>query len=380
MPIAAVPAAACFIEISGRRNRPCQLLHRVLPQLAGVPSGARQRREKGAMERRFSPNTGVLDASGRPTPGWGERGELRYLRSAIRAPAWRVKEWDWYQVSDGRYAVQFTYGHASYAGQVGVMFFDFASRRHLFTRDIILPLPFSSMHLPASAEEDSTLLYEKDDFLLRIEKRGRRRSIECRCEGFSASLAMEEGSAGSVAVNIPFRESPHAFYYNQKIGCMPAEGAVQAAGVQHCFGEDAFGLLDWGRGVWPFHNAWYWANAAGRLGGEVFGLNLGMGFGDTSAASENAIFYGGALHKLGPVQFTLGAGYNDDWHFTDLDGRLRLVMHPLYDRKTAIRLLWVNNSCHQMFGRFSGSVTLDDGSRLEVKDITGFAEHAINNW
>ena len=35
---------------------------------------------------------------------------------------------------------------------------------------------------------------------------------------------------------------------------------------------------------------------------------------------------------------------------------------------------------HQVFGKFSGSVILDDGSKLEIKDLLGFAEKVRNKW
>jgi hypothetical protein len=34
----------------------------------------------------------------------------------------------------------------------------------------------------------------------------------------------------------------------------------------------------------------------------------------------------------------------------------------------------------QVFGRFSGYVILDDGSRMEIRDLIGFAEEVRNNW
>ena len=45
----------------------------------------------------------------------------------------------------------------------------------------------------------------------------------------------------------------------------------------------AFGVLDWGRGVWTYHNVWYWGSASGLVDGVPFGFNIGYGFGDTSA-------------------------------------------------------------------------------------------------
>jgi len=33
-----------------------------------------------------------------------------------------------------------------------------------------------------------------------------------------------------------------------------------------------------------------------------------------------------------------------------------------------------------MFGRFTGTAVLDDGTALAVTDLISFAEHARNNW
>ena len=334
------------------------------------------------MQNRFTSPGPVLDEQGRPVAGWAASGLLQYNRKSIRAPFYRIKEWDWYQINDSRRALQFTCGHASYAGQVGVMLFDFATGEPIFTKDVILPLPFGSLHLEDSAEEDNILLYDKKGMKLRIEKQGETRRIECRCEGFEAEVTMERKTPHALVINVPFFESPHAFYYNHKINCMQAKGRAIVNGTEYTFGEkeEAWGLLDWGRGVWPFHNEWYWSNAAGRLKGEIFGFNLGCGFGDTGKATENCLFYKEGIHKLGQVRFVLGKGYHEPWKLVEEEGRLELTLHPVYDRETAVKLLWVNNNTHQMFGCFEGFAILNDGTRLAVEGITGFAEHAVNNW
>ena len=108
--------------------------------------------------------------------------------------------------------------------------------------------------------------------------------------------------------------------------------------------------------------------------------SIGCGFGNTDTASENILFYKGKSHKLGKVDFTLGKEYLDPWHLTDKEGRLDLTLTPMYDRTTRIKLLWVNNCCHQMFGTFTGKAILDDGTTLQINNIISFAEHAVNNW
>lgn len=161
---------------------------------------------------------------------------------------------------------------------------------------------------------------------------------------------------------------------------MTARGRAVCGGKEYIFGDGAFGLLDWGRGVWPFHNEWYWSNGTGTVDGKIFGFNLGTGFGNTSQASENMLFYNGKYHKLGRVHFDLDTEYMKPWRLYDDEGRLDLTLTPCYDRTTRMKVLFVDNCCHQMFGGFSGRAVLDDGTVLQIDDLQAFAEHAVNNW
>ena len=83
-----------------------------------------------------------------------------------------------------------------------------------------------------------------------------------------------------------------------------------------------YGTLDWGRGVWTYDNTWYWGSGNGTVGGKPFGFNIGYGFGDTSAATENILFYDGKGHKLDDVTFHIPEGdYMKPWTFSSSDGR-----------------------------------------------------------
>ena len=73
-----------------------------------------------------------------------------------------------------------------------------------------------------------------------------------------------------------------------------------------------------------------------------FGWNIGYGFGDTSAASENMLFYGGKAHKLSQVRFHIPQREGRDdflspWRFTSDDGRFEMKFVPILDREMCIR-------------------------------------------
>lgn len=183
----------------------------------------------------------------------------------------------------------------------------------------------------------------------------------------------------------PF-DKPGHFYYNQKINCMRAAGTVRIGGQTYTFDPaDSFGVLDWGRGVWTYHNTWYWGSASGQVDGVPFGWNIGYGFGDTSAASENMLFYGGRAHKLGQVTFHIPmAGKREDylapWRFTSDDGRFEMDFAPILDRAACTDVKLIKSDQHQVFGRFTGTALLDDGTPVRVKDLLGFAEKVENKW
>ncbi|MGX8681722.1 MAG: DUF2804 family protein, partial [Spirochaetales bacterium] len=59
----------------------------------------------------------LLDNSGElREPGWSRRMVQKYDRSMIRAPKWRIKEWDYYLVLSDSFAGAFTISDDGYIG------------------------------------------------------------------------------------------------------------------------------------------------------------------------------------------------------------------------------------------------------------------------
>jgi len=173
------------------------------------------------------------------------------------------------------------------------------------------------------------------------------------------------------------------FYYNRKINCLPAEGWLEERGSRvELKPAECLGNLDWGRGVWPYRSFWVWTTASGFLpDGRRIGLNLGYGFGDTSAATENAILLEGRVHKLGQVEYIYDSKHlSAPWSMRAPDGRLTLHFDPFYDRvaKTDFKLL--GSEVHQLFGHFHGTVQTDEGETIEIHDLVGTSEEHHAKW
>ncbi len=68
------------------------------------------------------------------------------------------------------------------------------------------------------------------------------------------------------------------------------------------------------------------------------------------------------------------------WKIYSSDNRFDMDFIPLLDRESAFDFKLMKSIQHQVFGHFTGRITLDDGTVLRVKDFFGFAEDVLNWW
>ncbi|MBR5996207.1 MAG: DUF2804 domain-containing protein [Eubacteriaceae bacterium] len=313
-----------------------------------------------------------------------------YDRKAIKAPALRIKEWDYYCITNDDYAVALTIDDNSYMGLDSISFMDLKSGTSI-TRSPMQLLTLGKKALPSSSDEGDIYSEGKGYFVSFVNKRSER-TITAHMDDFSGKeaidvdIALYDFPSESMVIATPFAGAPKAFYYNQKINCMRAKGIVRIGGTEYDFdGNDSFGVLDWGRGVWTYSNTWYWSSLSCAIDSIKFGFNLGYGFGDTSAASENMLFFDGKAHKLGKVVFDIPSMQGKDdfmsvWTIKDDEDRLELKMEPILNRSSLTDFKFLKSDQNQVFGRFSGRAVLDDETEVVIRGKTGFAEKVTNKW
>ncbi len=330
----------------------------------------------------------LLDARGALVEcGWARSETRRYRRAAIRAPWYRIKEWDYYCVLAGGFGLALTVADNGYMGFLAASWLDF--RKPVALNDsVMIPFPRGRMGIPESADAgDVVQRHPKIELAFHHVPGGRKLRVDCPGfaggRGLKGELHLAQPDMDRMVIATPFAGAPRAFYYNQKINCMPAEGEVLFDGRTHRFEPaSSLGVLDWERGVWTYDNTWYWGSASGIVGGRPFGFNIGYGFGDTSAATENMLFVDGRAHKLADIAFHIPPGTYDraPWRFTSSDGRFELEFEPIVDRSAVFDLKVLRSVQHQVFGHFSGQVVLDDGRKLAIDRLLGFAEEVENRW
>ena len=248
-----------------------------------------------------------------------------YRRRDIKAGALRIKEWDYYLVNNGHFAVALTIADNGYMGldSISLLNLDEGWEK---TKSPMRAFPLGKTGLPESSETGDVSISGKG-YHLSFRHDGPDRVLDLHMEDFldgaaiDGRLRLTDEPEESMVICTPFSKAGH-FYYNQKINCLRARGTVTAAGRTYTFDPaDSFAVLDWGRGDF-----------------------------------------------LAP------------WTFTSDDGRFEMAFTPVLDRAACTDFKLLKSDQHQVFGRFTGTATLDDGTVLRVEDFPGFAEKVENKW
>ena len=98
----------------------------------------------------------LLDAKGDlAEPGWSRSLVQQYSRSQIKAPKWRIKEWDYYLVMGRGFAGAFTISDDGYIGLQSASLLVFGEKPWEHTETILNMFPMGKLKLPSDFFEFS---------------------------------------------------------------------------------------------------------------------------------------------------------------------------------------------------------------------------------
>ena len=338
----------------------------------------------------YTEPTKMLDSDGTLlAKGWARRNVFDYDRYSVKK-VMRRKEWDFYQISNGKFMAQISFANISLGGYVSAVLVDLKEGKvvanvmspFLGGKDkYVLPpkgdvpnnvkMTIGKAEFEFDTKEDSRTLYFKMN------------DVECHFQ-MDIMPGLE-----NITTILPFKGYPDRYFMTTKQNSMPCEGTFQYGGkVCEFTKEDTFAVLDWGRVDTPYSLVWYWGNGSTYLTDEagnkhIFGFEITWGIGDESNATETCIFYDGKAHKFGAVDvetFPKPDKYMEPWHFISEDGRFDLTMNPFFDHHSDLNVFVMRMHSHQVHGLWNGTVTLDDGTKLEIKDMYAFCEYVENRW
>lgn len=320
-------------------------------------------------------------------PGYAFSLVKNYSRKDIKTSKWRIKEWDYYYFGNNEYGVALTIDDNGYMSLSSISFLDFKAKKQK-TVSKIGAFPFGKVNLPPTSEKGDLKVKKKGYSILFLNDGNVRHIIATmknfdNKQDFYCDLVITNHNNDSMVIATPFDKNKH-FYYNQKINNLEANGLIRI-GEKEIKVNSWFGVLDWGRGVWTYSNTWYWSSLSTKQDDHYIGFNLGYGFGNNKAASENVLFYDGKAYKFEDVEFKIptdSKGIDDfmkPWIIESKNKDIYLTFTPILDRYANSDILIISSLQHQVFGMFNGFFILN-GKKIEIRDVLSFAEKVKNKW
>ena len=321
--------------------------------------------------------------------GWARHNVFHYDRSRVRHPAHR-KEWDYYQLSDGRYMVQLTFCNITLGGYASALLVDLREKKVLANEMGVYVGGANKYVLPARGDVPNHVKFSVGGALFEADTQEDQRILRFRNDKVACYFRMDiPHGLENLTTVLPFGGYPDRYFLTTKQNCMPCEGIFRTKnGTVRFSKNNTFCVLDWGRVCTPYRMLWYWGNGSTILTDEtgrkhLFGFEITWGIGDERNATETAVFYDGKVHKIGAVDvevFPKPDKFMEPWHFVSEDGRFDLTMQPIMDHAPDLNIGIMRMHSHQVHGLWSGTVVLDDGRALSIRDMYAFCEYVENRW
>ena len=341
----------------------------------------------------YTEKTPLLDSDGRLlAKGWARKNVFEYNRDYVKKGIISRKEWDFYTIYDDDYQVLISFANINIGGYVA------AKLVNLRTGDVLCDsisyFAGADKHVSHSIPDAPSRFKDKIgksefDFHTKEAERTLRYKGVYKGEKVevSANMEIKEGLE-SITTVFPFDGDETKYFMTTKQMCMPCDVKfVYGDHVYKLSKENAFCSLDWVRVNTVHEMVWYWGSGSQYVTDEkgekhLFGFEITWAIGNESNATETCIFYDGKVHKFGAVdveKFPKNR-FLAPWKFISEDGRFNMTMNPTLDNHSDVDFKVGRMNCHQVYGIWNGDVTLDDGTKIEIKDLFTFCEYVENRW
>ncbi len=327
-------------------------------------------------EREITEPVDLCLPDGRLNPdavGWS-----RHPVHRTTVPGWgRGKRWEYWGLVTPTHVVGLTVSSIDYAGVESVYVLDRSTGTET-TTEAVLPLA-RGVELPERSGVGRAAVTTRH---LRIEMTDEADGTRIRARTAALELDVVAGRAGAgecLGVVVPW--SARRFQYTVKDVGRPLTGRLTVDGTAYDVDPgNSFGVLDHGRGRWPYSITWNWGAGHGIVDGRRIGVQLGGRWTDGTGSTENALFVDGRAHKISDE---LRWEYDTrDWlrPWRIAGPGVDVVFTPFHERAARTNLGVVASEVHQCFGQYDGWLLDDSGERVRVDGAVGWAEEARNRW
>jgi hypothetical protein len=287
--------------------------------------------------------------------------------------------WNWISPD---FVFSTTLADIDYASFCSVSFTDFKTKENLSHMSFTLP---HRLEMPEQVEksvrfEGRDMEYSNvhHDGGMKVDFSGRTKKGEKILADF---LVRNPEGHESLDIVVPW--SSERFQMNSKHNTLPCEGQV-TVGSRHYVMDPAecHGVLDFGRGMWPYRSFWNWGVCTGVQGGDLIGVNMGAKWTTGTGANENGICFNGRLYK---VMEDLHWSYDPSdwmkpWHVrSEHSDAIDMALHPIMVNSSQLNLGIVRTGGACPFGHWSGTIRFD-GTTVEIDGLIGWVEEFAHWW
>jgi hypothetical protein len=333
-------------------------------------------------EREITGPVDLCDQKGRLNPdavGWSRSPLIR----ANLAGHWpRKKKWNMWNWISPEFVFSTTLADIDYAAFCSVSFTDFKTKENVSHMSFTLPHRFE---MPEQVERsvrfegrdmEYSNIHQGGD--MKVDFSGQAKTGEKILADF---LVRRPEGHESLDIVVPW--STERFQMNSKHNTLPCEGQITVGGKRYVMNPaECHGVLDFGRGMWPYRSFWNWGVCTGVQGGDLIGVNMGAKWTTGTGANENGICFNGRLYK---VMEDLSWSYDpSDWmkpwsvrsnHSDTID----MTLHPIMVNSSQLNLGVIQTGGACPFGHWRGTVRFD-GNTVEIDGLIGWVEEFAHWW
>lgn len=296
----------------------------------------------------------------------------------------RKKKWNYWCVYGEDILFSTSIRHLDYAAVCSVYFLHYETQR-FFEKSITIPFG-QRVQMPDQVLE--TVKFSHNEMSIQLLHMQSETHITVTISDFDGDLLHAdlhiEHPQDDDSLNVVIPWNRQLYQHTAKHHTLPTRGFVKIGDKRYLFhSEDSYGVLDYGRGVWPRTAAWHWARASQHVGGKRIGLNFGGKWTDGTGMTENAIFVNGHMTKISEdVIFTYDVmDFTKPWHIrSKFSQDVNLTFTPFFNRESILNARLVTTNIHHIVGYYNGSVVLEDGSRLAITQLLGCIEDHQAKW
>lgn len=335
-------------------------------------------------EKEITAPIDLCDAEGRllrDSVGWSRH---PLIRCNVKGHPLRKKKWNYWCITSSDCLFSVTISNIDYAGVMFVYMLDLHTLDFYEKTELV---PFA-VGCGMPEEVNASVHFGGKKLQINFDYESGITAIRVKCDDFGGKALKADLRIscpdGHETLNVVVPWSDQRFQFTSKQNCLPARGTLHWGEREYVFQEaDAFACLDFGRGVWRYKSKWNWGSASGLKDGRTVGITFGGQWTDGTGVTENGIVVAGKLYKIGEdIVWTYDRkDYMKPWQLRTAEtDRVNLEFVPIYERIAKTKAVIIDSEVHQMIGHYSGYVITDEGEKIEIESMLGWAEDHQARW